>query len=92
LQGDIDTLFDEWVAKHSKSYPTEKEKLLRKDIFALSVVYVNKFYEEGWHNHESGLNEFSDLTWEEFRSTRVNKELSKGKRHVEKVFNKRKLY
>ncbi|PKA47332.1 Xylem cysteine proteinase 1 [Apostasia shenzhenica] len=59
-------LFESWMAKHNKSYATLKEMVKRFDIFKDNLMHIdetNKKITSYW----LGLNEFADLSHEEFK-------------------------
>ncbi|KAL9685006.1 hypothetical protein QQ045_022452 [Rhodiola kirilowii] len=65
--GKLIELFETWVAKHSKVYHSIEEKLERFEVFKDNLKHIderNKESTEYW----LGLNEFADLSHEEFRS------------------------
>ena len=58
-------LFESWMSKHGKIYETIEEKLLRFEIFKDNLKHIderNKVISNYW----LGLNEFADLTHQEF--------------------------
>ncbi|OAY74737.1 Xylem cysteine proteinase 1 [Ananas comosus] len=59
-------LFESWMQKHDKSYSSFKEKLRRFEIFKDNLMHIdetNKKVTSYW----LGLNEFADLSHEEFK-------------------------
>jgi len=59
--------FSEWSKKHNKNYATTEETFKRYEIFKSNVAWINKRNTELEHM-TVGLNEFADLTQEEFES------------------------
>lgn len=59
-------LFQQWRVKHQKSYKDEFKQEYRLQIFVDNLRKINKHNSEG-HSWEMGLNQFSDMTFEEFR-------------------------
>lgn len=60
-------LFESWMSKHSKTYRSIEEKLHRFEIFIDNLKHIdetNKKVSSYW----LGLNEFADLSHEEFKS------------------------
>lgn len=60
-------LFESWMSKHSKTYRSVEEKLHRFEIFLDNLKHIdetNKKVSSYW----LGLNEFADLSHEEFKS------------------------
>ncbi|XP_058070087.1 cysteine proteinase mucunain-like [Magnolia sinica] len=60
-------LYEEWLAKHGKSYNALGEKEKRFEIFRDNLLFINE-HNAGNHTYTLGLNKFADLTNEEFRS------------------------
>ncbi|OAY73138.1 Xylem cysteine proteinase 1 [Ananas comosus] len=59
-------LFESWMQKHDKSYSSFKEKLRRFEIFKDNLMHIdetNRKVTSYW----LGLNEFADLSHEEFK-------------------------
>lgn len=60
-------LFESWISKHGKTYRSVEEKLHRFEIFQDNLMHIdetNKKISSYW----LGLNEFADLSHEEFKS------------------------
>uniref|UniRef100_A0A803NIF6 Uncharacterized protein n=1 Tax=Cannabis sativa TaxID=3483 RepID=A0A803NIF6_CANSA len=60
-------LFDKWISKHGKIYESIEEKFQRFEIFRDNLKHIdetNKQISDYW----LGLNEFADLSHEEFKS------------------------
>uniref|UniRef100_A0A1B6FW15 Cathepsin propeptide inhibitor domain-containing protein n=1 Tax=Cuerna arida TaxID=1464854 RepID=A0A1B6FW15_9HEMI len=58
--------------KYNKVYATPEEELKRRDIFLKNLKYVrehNEKYKRGEVSFEVGINEFSDMTNDEFNAT-----------------------
>jgi len=56
---------------HQKTYETETEELLRKEIFQNNIKIIeehNKKFEAGEVSFEQGVNQFSDLTKSEYKA------------------------
>lgn len=70
------TIFKQWMAQHGISYKDAAEREKRFEIFQEKLRYIEDFNSAGNRTYQLGLNEFSDLTTEEFRS-----------RYTEKVFS-----
>jgi C1A family cysteine protease len=63
--------FEEFMKKYEKAYKTAEEKATRFAIFVENRIYVHRANMEKDQTATFELNEFADLTWEEFRSTYV---------------------
>jgi C1A family cysteine protease len=62
--------FAKFVEKHGKSYSSVKETMERFSTFVENHEMILKHNSEG-HSWKLGINEFADMTWEEFSSTRL---------------------
>ncbi|KAJ0462714.1 putative chymopapain protein [Helianthus annuus] len=60
-------LFDSWLSKHGKFYETVEEKLHRFEIFKDNLKHIDETNKKV-SNYWLGLNEFADLSHEEFKS------------------------
>ncbi|KAK1282262.1 Xylem cysteine proteinase 1 [Acorus calamus] len=60
-------LFESWMERHRKSYATIEEKLERFRIFKDNLRHVDEANRRG-RSYWLGLNQFADLSHEEFRS------------------------
>ena len=69
-------LFEEWVAQYRKAYASFEEKLRRFEVFKDNLKHIdeiNKKVSSYW----LGLNEFADLTHEEFKATYLGLNLNR---------------
>lgn len=57
---------ERWMAKFGRVYTDAAEKLRRQEVFAANVRYVDAVNRAGNRTYTLGLNQFSDLTHEEF--------------------------
>ncbi|XP_039146329.1 LOW QUALITY PROTEIN: cysteine protease XCP1-like [Dioscorea cayenensis subsp. rotundata] len=76
-------LFESWMAKHSRIYSGIEEKLRRFEIFKANLKHIdekNKMISNYW----LGLNEFADLSHEEFKNKYLG--LMKTKRDATSTF------
>ncbi|XP_050218737.1 senescence-specific cysteine protease SAG39-like [Mercurialis annua] len=60
---------DQWLAEYGKSYKNGEEKLKRFKIFKNNVEFIEKFNTGGEESYKLGINQFADLTNEEFRAS-----------------------
>ncbi|CAI9753333.1 unnamed protein product [Fraxinus pennsylvanica] len=61
------SLFESWIEKHSKNYESIEEKLHRFEIFKDNLKHIDE-RNKNIHNYWLGLNEFTDLSHEEFKN------------------------
>lgn len=57
---------EEWKAQHGRYYESKEEKEKRFKIFKDNLEYIESFNREGSRTYKLGINEFADLTNEEF--------------------------
>ena len=72
-------LFESWMSKHGKSYRSFEEKLHRFEVFQDNLKHIdetNKKVSSYW----LGLNEFADLSHEEFKSKYLGLKIELPKR------------
>ncbi|OAY68894.1 Fruit bromelain [Ananas comosus] len=63
------TMFEYWMSEHGRVYANAKEKQKRYEIFENNVKYIEGFNKVGGRSYTLGVNQFSDLTNEEFTNT-----------------------
>ncbi|KAM3369549.1 hypothetical protein ACQJBY_017442 [Aegilops geniculata] len=57
---------ERWMAKYGRAYTDAAEKLHRQEVFAANARHVDAVNRAGNRTYTLGLNQFSDLTNEEF--------------------------
>lgn len=57
---------EKWMAEYGREYKDEGEKARRLEIFKKNVEYIEDFNNGGEYNYTLGVNQFADLTPEEF--------------------------
>ncbi|KAJ4717005.1 Cysteine proteinase [Melia azedarach] len=76
-------LFESWMSKHGKNYKNMEEKLHRFEIFVDNLKHIDKRNKE-ISSYWLGLNDFADLTHEEFKNkylrSRLKPELYRRRR------------
>lgn len=60
-------LFESWISKHNKAYESTEEKLRRFEIFKDNLKHIDQTNKKAT-NYWLGLNEFADLSHEEFKN------------------------
>jgi len=66
----FEDVWNMWKKVHSKKYDNDKEELTRKAIFINTISKImsnNLLYDNNLKTHRLGLNQFSDLTFDEFK-------------------------
>ncbi|AEE86501.1 Cysteine protease XCP1 [Arabidopsis thaliana] len=59
-------LFESWMSEHSKAYKSVEEKVHRFEVFRENLMHIDQRNNE-INSYWLGLNEFADLTHEEFK-------------------------
>ena len=79
-------LFESWMTKHGKNYKSVGETLHKFEVFKDNVKYIEK--RNKVVNYWLGLNEFSDLSFEEFKSmyTGLEEEVEFPSQNTEEEF------
>nr|KYP43312.1 Fruit bromelain [Cajanus cajan] len=67
---------EQWMSKHQRSYTDEAEKQKRFKIFMENLEYVEKFNNAENTSYKMGLNQFSDLTEQEFIASHTGFKIS----------------
>jgi len=62
--------FHKFVETHNKVYETAEETVNRFAVFAKNLEMINQHNSEG-HSWTMAVNEFADMTWEEFKVGRL---------------------
>lgn len=69
-QAEIAKAWNDFMQTYKKEYKTEEESNKRREIFSnayLSIAKHNEEFESGKQTYEQGVNQFTDLTPEEFK-------------------------
>ncbi|GAA0183821.1 hypothetical protein Leryth_016729 [Lithospermum erythrorhizon] len=61
---------EQWMARYGRVYKDETEKASRFKVFEENVEYIESVNNAGTKTHKLSVNQFADLTNEEFRATR----------------------
>ena len=67
---------EQWMAQLGRNYVDDVEKISRFQIFKDNVEYIDKVNSEGNRTYKLSVNEFADLTTEEFIATRTGYKIS----------------
>ncbi|XP_010523123.1 PREDICTED: ervatamin-B-like [Tarenaya hassleriana] len=67
---------EQWMATYGHVYADESEKQIRFEIFKKNLEFIENFNRNGNATYKLGINQFSDMTDEEFRSTFTGLRLS----------------
>ncbi|PON68373.1 Cyseine protease [Trema orientale] len=59
-------MHEQWMSQHGRTYANIAEKEMRFEIFKDTVNYVEKFNEDESQTYKLGINNYTDLTNEEF--------------------------
>lgn len=58
--------FERWMVKFDRHYPNDTEKERRFTIFKNTFEWVENFNKQGNHSYTVGINQFADMTPDEF--------------------------
>ncbi|RLM73783.1 senescence-specific cysteine protease SAG39-like [Panicum miliaceum] len=64
---------EQWMAQYSRVYQDDAEKARRFEVFKANVKFIESFNAAGNRKFWLGVNQFADLTNDEFRATKTNK-------------------
>nr|CAB3483999.1 unnamed protein product [Digitaria exilis] len=64
---------EQWMAQYNRLYKDETEKAQRFEVFKANVKFIESFNTAGNRKFWLGVNQFADLTNDEFRATKTNK-------------------
>lgn len=60
---------EQWMTENARNYKDETEREMRLHIFKQTVEFIEKFNSEGNRTYNLSINEFADLTDEEFQAS-----------------------
>ncbi|CAN8238248.1 unnamed protein product [Cochlearia groenlandica] len=60
-----------WMIQYSRFYKNESEKEMRFEVYKKNLKYIDNFNKMDNQSYKLGVNEFTDLTDEEFRATHI---------------------
>ena len=60
--------YKQWMVQHGRSYAMKEEENMRLQIFKNNLDYIENFNNMGNQTYKLSINEFADLTNEEFLS------------------------
>ncbi|WVZ84062.1 hypothetical protein U9M48_031138 [Paspalum notatum var. saurae] len=74
----------QWMAQYNRIYKDDAEKARRFEVFKANVKFIESFNAAGNRKFWLGVNQFADLTNDEFRATKTNKGFHRnsGKSHT----------
>ncbi|KAK1386887.1 putative fruit bromelain [Heracleum sosnowskyi] len=61
---------EQWMSRYGRVYKDSEEKKMRSTIFSKNLEYIESFNKANTKPYKLGVNEFADLTNEEFTTTR----------------------
>ncbi|KAL2494714.1 Senescence-specific cysteine protease SAG12 [Forsythia ovata] len=67
---------EQWMAQYGRVYKDNAEKAMRYKIFKENVEYIEAFSKAGTQTYKLGINQFADLTNEEFQASRNGYKMS----------------
>ncbi|KAM0928699.1 hypothetical protein ACQ4PT_002642 [Festuca glaucescens] len=64
---------ESWMAQYGRVYKDAAEKAKRLQVFKTNVEFIESFNNVGNHKFYLGVNQFADITNEEFKASKANK-------------------
>ncbi|XP_057468703.1 actinidain-like [Actinidia eriantha] len=80
--GEVIAMFESWLVRHRKSYNALGEKERRFEIFKENLRFVDKHNADMDRSYRVGLNQFADLTSEEYPSMYLKTKISPRRMNV----------
>ncbi|XP_027343842.1 ervatamin-B-like [Abrus precatorius] len=75
LESSVANTFQQWMSQYERSYADVAEKEKRFKIFMRNLEYIENFNNGANKSYVLGLNQFADLTYEEFIASRTGLKL-----------------
>lgn len=72
--------YEQWMAQYGRMYKDNAEKAKRYNIFKANFEFIESFNSAGTRSYKLSINQFADLTNEEFRTSRNGYKMSSYKR------------
>ncbi|WCJ32678.1 senescence-associated gene 12 [Euphorbia peplus] len=66
----MQAMHEQWMTRYGRVYKDSNEKEMRFDIFKQNVQLIESFNKAGGKSYKLGINQFADLTNEEFKTSR----------------------
>ncbi|WCJ32682.1 Cysteine proteinases superfamily protein [Euphorbia peplus] len=66
----LQTMHEQWMSIYGRVYKDSTEKEMRFDIFKQNVHLIESFNKDEGKSYKLGINQFADLTNEEFKTSR----------------------
>ena len=73
-------LYELWLAQHKKAYNGLDEKQKKFSVFKDNFLYIHQHNNQGNPSYKLGLNQFADLSHEEFKAAYLGTKLDAKKR------------
>ncbi|WCJ32857.1 Cysteine proteinases superfamily protein [Euphorbia peplus] len=66
----MQAMHEQWMTRYGRVYKDSNEKEMRFDIFKQNVQFIESFNKAQAKSYKLGINQFADLTNEEFKTSR----------------------
>ena len=76
---------EQWMVKYNRAYKDDTEKAQRFEVFKANIAFIESF-NAGNHKFWLGVNQFTDLTNDEFRASKTNKGLKRSSSRAQTGF------
>lgn len=70
--------YEQWMAQYGRTYEDQAEKDMRLQIFKKNSEFIEKFNNVANRTYKLSINEFADLTNEEFVASHTGYKMLKG--------------
>lgn len=67
----MDEKHEQWMVRHGRTYKDQAEKEMRFKIFKQNLEFIQNFNKAGNRSYNLSINQFADLTDEEFLASRT---------------------
>lgn len=74
----VETAHEKWMAKFKRRYANDNEKKKRQMIFQQNFEYIEEFNKQEGNSYSLGLNQFADLTTDEFFESHTGFKISRS--------------
>ncbi|KAE9604623.1 putative ananain protein [Lupinus albus] len=84
-ESSVAKIHEQWMFQYERSYANDIEKEKHLKIFIENLEYIEKFNNNANKNYKLGLNQFSDLTMDEFIASYTGLKISRQTSFSSKV-------
>ncbi|KAJ4835113.1 hypothetical protein Tsubulata_020167, partial [Turnera subulata] len=81
-EAEVERMYERWLVEHKKNYNALGEKEKRFEIFKDNLRFIDEHNSDSTRSYKLGLNQFADLTNEEYRQRYLGTRMSRNNRVV----------